>query len=127
MARRKDFFQNAGLVVAYCIDKKHKLLASALTFATASYIMSAHHKMTDENIKATFKAFIDKKIITPIDSKTINESLCSDFQDFEDAIQYHSALRENADIIITRNKKDFSASKIPVFTPQEFLDAVAEE
>ncbi len=71
------------------------------------------------------KVFLDTNVA--IDSKTINESLCSDFQDFEDAMQYHSALRANADIIITRNKKDFSASKIPVFTPQEFLDAVSEE
>lgn len=126
MARRKDFFQNAALVVEYCRNKKHKMLVSALSFATASYIMSAHHKMTDENIKTTFNAFIAKKIITPVDSKTINESLASDFEDFEDAMQYYSALRENADIIITRNIDDFAASNIPVLTPKEFLDAVEE-
>ena len=83
--------------------------------------------MTADIVKATFKSFIDKKIITPVDSKIISESLASDFEDFEDAMQYYSALRENAEIIITRNKADFSASKIPVVTPQEFLDAVAEE
>ncbi len=126
MARRKDFFQNAALVVEYCLNKKHKMLVSSLSFATASYIMSNHHKMSDDNIKATFNAFIAKKIITPVDSKTINESLVSDFKDFEDAMQYHSALRENADIIITRNIDDFAASKIPVLTPKEFLDAVEE-
>ena len=100
---------------------------SALSFATASYVMSAHSKMADFIIKNLFSGFVKHGIITPVDSETINESLCSDFKDFEDAMQYHSALRENAEIIITRNKKDFSASKIPVFTPQEFLDAGAEE
>ena len=127
MTRRKDFFQNDALIVEYCRTNKCKILVSALSFATASYVMSAHHKMSDENIKKTFENFIEKRIITPVDSKTINESLKSEFIDFEDAMQYYSALRENADIIITRNKNDFAASKIPVFTPQEFLEGVEED
>ena len=49
MARRKDFFQNAALIVEYCRTNKCKILVSALSFATASYVMSAHHKMSDEN------------------------------------------------------------------------------
>jgi len=42
---------------------------------------------------------------------------------FEDALQYHSALTSNVEIIITRNVKDFTASKLPVVTPHEFLEA----
>ena len=37
-------------------------------------------------------------------------------------MQYFSALRENVDYIVTRNKKDFTAAAIPVFEPQEFID-----
>ena len=127
MARRKDFFQNAALVVEYCLNKKHKMLVSSLSFATASYIMSAHHKMTDENIKTTFNAFIAKKIITPVDSKTINESLVSDFKDFEDAMQYISAREAGANFIVTRNKADFTGSVIPVMEPQEFLKRIVNQ
>jgi hypothetical protein len=43
-------------------------------------------------------------------------------EDFEDAMQYYSALREQADVIITRNKDDYAAAQIPVYEPQEFLD-----
>ena len=43
-------------------------------------------------------------------------------ENFEDAMQYYSALREQADVIITRNKDDYAAAQIPVYEPQEFLD-----
>jgi len=42
-------------------------------------------------------------------------------QNFEDGLQYQCALEESVDCIITRNKKDFFGSKIPVYTPDEFL------
>ena len=38
-----------------------------------------------------------------------------------------SALKGKCDVIITRNKKDFLESKIPVMEPQEFLDSFYEE
>lgn len=48
------------------------------------------------------------------------------FKDFEDAMQYHTAMADNADCIVTRNKKDFTGTEIPVMEPQEFLDMLAE-
>jgi hypothetical protein len=39
-------------------------------------------------------------------------------------MQYYSALKAKADIIITRNGKDFTASQIPVMTATEYLDSI---
>ena len=44
-----------------------------------------------------------------------------DFNDFEDAIQFYTALESNLHVIITRNKKDFKNNLIPVFSAKEFL------
>lgn len=43
------------------------------------------------------------------------------FGDFEDALQSVSATACAADWIVTRNKKDFAISAVPVLTPAEFL------
>jgi predicted nucleic acid-binding protein len=59
--------------------------------------------------------------VLPLDDKVLELALVSDFKDFEDAIQYHTALENDIDIIITRNKKDFKNSKIPVLTAKEYL------
>jgi hypothetical protein len=48
-------------------------------------------------------------------------AMASDFSDFEDAIQYYTALENEVDAIITRNLNDFKTSKLPVFTAKEFL------
>ena len=47
--------------------------------------------------------------------------------DFEDAIQFFSALSIEADCIITRNIKDFPADILPVFTPEAFLTQFKEQ
>ena len=36
-------------------------------------------------------------------------------------MRIYSALKINADYIITRNRKDFLVSDITIFTPKEFL------
>lgn len=52
----------------------------------------------------------------------IIQALKNDFSDFEDSVQFSSALTvENLDAIITRNIKDYKNSTIAVMTPQDFL------
>ena len=47
----------------------------------------------------------------------------SAFHDFEDGLQYYTAIENNQDYIITRDIKDFKSSKIPVMTAHEFLSS----
>lgn len=56
-----------------------------------------------------------------MDDKILELALASDFKDFEDAIQYHTALENHLDTIISRNKKDFKSSVLPVLTAKEYL------
>lgn len=60
--------------------------------------------------------------ILPVTEKEIFDAIKSGFSDFEDAIQYFTAI-QNSDIkgIITRNLSDYKKSKIPVFSPESFL------
>ena len=44
------------------------------------------------------------------------------FKDFEDAIQYSSAVINQLDIIVTRNIKDFLVSQPKILTPSQFLE-----
>lgn len=122
LSRRQPFYQNAAYIITSCEENGYRILISSLSFATASYVLENHHKMSSENIKKLFEVFIKACSITPVDSQTIDESVASDFRDFEDAMQYYSALREGADVIITRNKNDYQAAQIPVYEPQEYLD-----
>lgn len=51
--------------------------------------------------------------------------LASEFLDFEDGLQYFSAVKvKSIEAIITRNTKDFKPSLIPVLTPAQFLRTI---
>jgi predicted nucleic acid-binding protein len=56
-----------------------------------------------------------------VDDLIIHKALESDFNDFEDAIQYFTATENSMDCIITRNVADYKKSAIPVYTPTELL------
>lgn len=52
----------------------------------------------------------------------IIQALQNDFSDFEDSVQYSSALTiKKLDAIITRNTKDYRNSSVAVMTPLNFL------
>lgn len=55
---------------------------------------------------------------TPADSR---RAFQSKMDDYEDALIAFSAESAGAEILITRNKKDFKHSPITVLTPEEFL------
>lgn len=60
--------------------------------------------------------------ILPVGENEIRKAFTGEFSDFEDGIQHEVALSHpGIKAIITRNKKDYIFSKIPVFDPQEFL------
>lgn len=60
--------------------------------------------------------------IVGITKKEIIQALKNNFSDYEDSVQYSSALTiKNLDAIITRNIKDYRNSSIAVMTPLNFL------
>ena len=61
-----------------------------MSFATASFILEAHHKLSNETIVRKFAEFVTMCNVTPVDSLTVDEAIASRFSDFEDAMQYYS-------------------------------------
>ena len=59
--------------------------------------------------------------ITKVNEKVVDQALASGFKDFEDAIQYYSALDVKAKYLVTRNKSDYIGEEVIIVSPQEFL------
>ena len=64
--------------------------------------------------------------VSPIDKQIIEKVIAAQPTDFEDAVQYHSALQAKADLIISRDTKGFTEFDLPVMTPAEFIARCAE-
>ena len=103
LAKRDLFLVEAQELFTFSDKRKVELFVSSLTFANTYYILSQNLKIQDaRKILRKFKVLV--KVIS-MDDKIIDLSLESDFKDFEDAIQYFSAIENGIDMIITRNLK----------------------
>jgi len=119
LAKRDKFLTEAQELFTLSDRKKVKLYVSSLTFANTHSILSQSLKIENSRkILRRFKVLVD---VLPMDDKIIDLSLDSEFKDFEDAIQYYTALENNLELILTRNLKDFKLSKIPVLTAKDYL------
>ncbi|MFN3270937.1 MAG: type II toxin-antitoxin system VapC family toxin [Cloacibacterium caeni] len=119
LQKRENFYQEAQELFTKADRKKLKLYISALTFANTYYILSKYYSFSEaKKILSKFKVLVE---VLPTTDKIIDLALASDFNDFEDAIQFYTALESNLHVIITRNKKDFKNNLIPVFSAKEFL------
>ncbi len=120
LAKRQEFFIEAQELFTLSDKKELKLYVSSLTFANTYYILSQKMKLGNaRKILRKFKVLVE---VLPMDDKIIDLSLESDFKDFEDAIQYHTAIENEVNIIITRNLKDFKTAKIPVLTAKDYIE-----
>lgn len=117
--KREPFYYSASKLFKKIEDKKLKGCLCALSFPTLFYLLSKELSR-EKAIKTLEKIRIVFSVAT-VDQKVIDLSLASDFKDFEDAVQYYSAVQVKADCLITRNKDDYIDDKIPALTPEEFL------
>ncbi len=120
LAKRKEFYEEAAELFSRSDKKELNLAISSLTFANANYVLSKLKSAKEaREILRKFKVLV--KILNLNDKITSLALSDDDFPDFEDGLQYYSAMENQLEIIITRNKKDFKNSKIPVLTAKEFL------
>lgn len=118
---KREPYYNASIQIFSIADlKKVELYISTISIVNAHYILNDALKIKDSRsiigkLKVLVNCFeLNDKII----ELAINDYR---FKDFEDGIQYYTALESQCDIIITRNLKDFKISSIPVLSPKEYI------
>ena len=119
LGEREPFYLSSAKIATLADKRKLTINVSALSFATVSYFLTKYEGVN--KAKEKLRKFKVISEICELDELIIEKGLNSDFSDFEDSLQYFSALRAECDIIITRNGKDFKKPQIPVMTPDEFL------
>jgi predicted nucleic acid-binding protein len=119
LAQRMPFYTDAAKLFSLADRKKLKLSISALCLADAHYILLKQNP--DLEVRSVLRRFKILVTVLPLDDKITDLALNSEFRDFEDAIQYYTAIENDQELIITRNQSDFMESKVPVMTAGEFI------
>lgn len=61
------------------------------------------------------------QLIAPVTHGALYKAHALGWRDYEDAMVSIAALEMGCTAIVTRNIKDFSSSKVPALTPDEYL------
>ena len=117
---RQEFLPNAQRVFAMGYAGEAQLMVSALSFVNTVYLARKYNYPLDE-VYEKLRMIADFVDVVDLRGQNVTDMLSSGWKDYEDATQHRSAIDENANCIVTRNKKDFKASTIPVMTATEFL------
>jgi len=118
LADRKPFSGFAIELFHRAEQKKLKLFTSSHALATVYYLLK---KSTDEKkLRKILLDLTDFLTILAVTEDNLKKGLRSAINDLEDALQINCAgTVPELSGIITRNKKDFKGSDLPVFSPEE--------
>lgn len=119
LAQRQPYYPFAAQFFSLAEKGKITACISPLIFANLHYILRKQSSK-EEAIKNLKKLRVLVTVL-PINEKIIDLALASDFRDFEDAIQYYTAVENELEALITRNKRDYKETQIAVWTAEEFL------
>ena len=123
---REPFAADGRKLFLLAADQKFE---GCITAKSATDIYYLTHRLTHED-KAS-RAVLGKLFVLfdVVDTAGIDcrRALPSKVSDYEDAVMIETAVRTEADCIVTRNARDYSGSPLPVYLPGEFVMRIEEQ
>ena len=122
---REPFSKQSALLISKVEKGELTGVLCATTITTIYYLVrkSLDKKEAEKSIDLIFSLFE----IATVNRTVLETARKLDFNDFEDAVIYASAIHSNCDVLITRNIKDFKADDIPIYEPEEFLNILKRD
>jgi len=119
LSERLPHYTYAAQLFTLSDKGKLSIYVSSLSFSNLNYLLARQYSQQDaRRILNKFKVLVK---VLGVDDKIIGLSLSSEFKDFEDAIQYYTAIENNISTLITRNLKDYKYAQIAIIAAEDFL------
>jgi len=122
---RKPFVDEAANLFSMVEGGKIEGCLCATTITTIFYLI-AKVKSSDK-AKDAISSLLAIFKVAPVDGNVLNVALKSGFGDFEDAVIFAAAQQWGADLIVTRNERDFINAALPVHSPSEAIKFIDME
>lgn len=121
LAERKPFYSDSVDIWTLAEAGRLDASISAISFTNCWYLIRRHagRRNADKALQVL------RDVFTPVDltAQVLNQAIDAGFEDFEDAVQFHSAVQARARCLVTRNADHFPRAPLSVLTPAEFLAA----
>ncbi len=119
LMERVPHFRHSVSCISAIENGKAEGWVCSTTITTLAYLLQK--ELSVQTANKHIESLLSLFQVSIVNKQVLYDALYSGFSDYEDSVLYQSAIVSNLDGIISRNKKDFKKSKLPVFTPQEFI------
>ncbi len=114
-------FTYSARILSLMDNKRFTVYTSPVCMAIAFYFAEKKHGTAMAKQKMGFLA--DNIQITDVGKETVRLALADKkVHDFEDGIEYYSALKSKCDVIITEDINDYYFSAIEVLRSKDFME-----
>ena len=116
---RQPFVAAASELFGLAENSRIEGLLCATTITTVDYLLIQAMPRPDAN--QTLRKLLALFEIAPVNRAVLEEALKSKLTDFEDAVLDQAGRLAGAEVVVTRNQKDFRHASLRIFGPDEFL------
>jgi len=123
LAQREPFYDHSAQLFSKAERGAVELYVSALTFANAHYLLSKQYSARQSrSMLLHFKTLVT---VLSMSDKAVERALTSEFADFEDGLQYFTAIEAGISLLLTRNLKDYKPAEIAVMSAEQYIKSAS--
>ncbi|MFC1239186.1 type II toxin-antitoxin system VapC family toxin [Treponema vincentii] len=122
LCKRDPYYEYAAKVFSLADMKKLTVYTTSLVVANVYYILRKAIGI-EKSKEALRKLRLLVKIIS-VEEREVDLALNSSFSDFEDALQYYTAVKHSMETLLTRNIKDYKEKDLIIQTPEQFIKGI---
>ena len=120
---REPFREAAEQVFLIAANRAEDMYITANSVTDIYYLVRKHLHSTEQS-KDVMSKLCELFYILDVTSGDCMDALASEIKDYEDAVVACCAYRSQIDYIVTRNIKDYAASKVRAISPEKFVEII---
>lgn len=120
ICQREPFLADSAKAWSLAESGEMRGILGALSYTTVYYVVS--RTSGRHRAKAGIQMLNAVFTTATCDADVLRKAIASQMPDFEDAVQFFSAIAAQADVMLTRNVVDFPRSPLKVLTPTDYLN-----
>ena len=120
LQKREPFWEAAAKIFLAAANEKYQGIITAKALTDIYYLT---HRYTHDQKKTRdiLLRLLELFFVEDTLAEDCKKAFFSETSDYEDAVMIETAKRIKADVIVTRNLRDYKETAIPVMEPERFL------
>lgn len=122
LAQREPFYDAAAQLFLEAETGRVTICVSSLTFSNLFYLL--RKQLSGRHAHEVLRTLKQLVTVVAVDDAIVEQALHAEFTDFEDALQYFSALSADCSAFLTRNVRHYRKTTIRIVTAEGYFAAL---